>query len=96
MQPPGPERAGSLLHATERDALDVLLLEEEEEEQHRQHGLAMLVAADRLDRARLAKDDTEKYALFWKEFGAVLKEGVVQDQANQAAILNLLEHPNFF
>lgn len=40
--------------------------------------------------ARLAKDDTEKYALFWKEFGAVLKEGVVQDQANQAAILNLL------
>src|SRR5580658_10288432 len=40
--------------------------------------------------ARLAKDDQEKYATFWKEFGAVLKEGVVQDQANQAAILPLL------
>ena len=27
--------------------------------------------------ARLAKDEPEKYATFWKEFGAVLKEGVV-------------------
>ena len=34
--------------------------------------------------ARLAKDEPEKYAAFWKEFGAVLKEGVVQDHANQA------------
>jgi molecular chaperone HtpG len=40
--------------------------------------------------ARLAKDGAEKYAAFWKEFGTVLKEGVVQDQANQAAILPLL------
>jgi molecular chaperone HtpG len=40
--------------------------------------------------ARLAKDEAEKYATFWKEFGAVLKEGVAQDQANQAAILPLL------
>ncbi len=40
--------------------------------------------------ARLAKDEPEKYATFWKEFGAVLKEGIVQDQANQAAILPLL------
>src|SRR5580658_9410931 len=40
--------------------------------------------------ARLMKDEPEKYATFWKEFGAVLKEGVVQDQANQAAILPLL------
>ena len=39
---------------------------------------------------RLAKEETEKYATFWKEFGAVLKEGVVQDPANQAAILGLL------
>jgi molecular chaperone HtpG len=39
---------------------------------------------------RLAKDEPEKYATFWKEFGTVLKEGVVQDQANQAAILPLL------
>jgi molecular chaperone HtpG len=40
--------------------------------------------------ARLAKDDPQKYATFWKEFGAVLKEGVAQDQANQTAILPLL------
>ena len=40
--------------------------------------------------ARLAKDDAEKYATFWKEFGTVLKEGVVQDPANQGAILPLL------
>jgi molecular chaperone HtpG len=39
---------------------------------------------------RLMKDEPEKYATFWKEFGTVLKEGVVQDQANQAAILPLL------
>jgi molecular chaperone HtpG len=40
--------------------------------------------------ARLAKDDQEKYAAFWKEFGAVLKEGAVQDPPNQGAILPLL------
>jgi molecular chaperone HtpG len=40
--------------------------------------------------ARLAKDEPDKYATFWKEFGQVLKEGVVQDAANQAAILALL------
>jgi molecular chaperone HtpG len=40
--------------------------------------------------ARLAKDEPDKYAAFWKEFGAVLKEGVVQDHANQPALLNLL------
>ena len=40
--------------------------------------------------ARLAKEEPEKYATFWKEFGTVLKEGVVQDQANQAPILALL------
>jgi molecular chaperone HtpG len=40
--------------------------------------------------ARLAKDEAEKYATFWKEFGSVLKEGVVQDSGNQAAILALL------
>ena len=40
--------------------------------------------------ARLAKDEPEKYATFWKEFGAVLKEGVAEDPANQAAILPLL------
>jgi molecular chaperone HtpG len=40
--------------------------------------------------ARLAKDEPEKYAAFWKEFGAVLKEGIAQDQANEASLLPLL------
>jgi len=40
--------------------------------------------------ARLAKDEADKYATFWKEFGAVLKEGIAQDQANQGSILPLL------
>jgi molecular chaperone HtpG len=40
--------------------------------------------------ARLARDEPEKYATFWKEFGAVLKEGIGQDFANQAALLPLL------
>jgi molecular chaperone HtpG len=40
--------------------------------------------------AKLAKDEPEKYATFWKEFGAVLKEGVVQDAANRPALLQLL------
>jgi molecular chaperone HtpG len=39
---------------------------------------------------RLMKEEPEKYATFWKEFGAVLKEGVAQDRPNQAAILPLL------
>jgi molecular chaperone HtpG len=40
--------------------------------------------------ARMAKDEPEKYASFWKEFGAVIKEGVGQDYANRAALLGLL------
>ncbi len=40
--------------------------------------------------ARLARDEPDKYATFWKEFGAVLKEGIAQDQANQGSILPLL------
>ncbi len=40
--------------------------------------------------ARLAKDEPDKYATLWKEFGAVLKEGIAQDQANQGSILPLL------
>jgi molecular chaperone HtpG len=39
---------------------------------------------------RLAKDEPEKYATFWKEFGSVLKEGVGQDAANRPALLQLL------
>jgi len=40
--------------------------------------------------ARVMKEEPEKYATFWKEFGAVLKEGIAQDHANQPAILPLL------
>lgn len=40
--------------------------------------------------AKLTKDDAEKYAVFWKEFGAVLKEGLAQDTANKDRILPLL------
>jgi molecular chaperone HtpG len=40
--------------------------------------------------ARLAKEEPQKYASFWKEFGAVLKEGVAQDAANRPALLQLL------
>jgi len=40
--------------------------------------------------ARLAKDEPDKYATFWKEFGAVLKEGIAEDHANQGSILPLL------
>jgi molecular chaperone HtpG len=38
----------------------------------------------------LAKDDKEKYAKFWKEFGSVLKEGPAEDHANREAIAKLL------
>jgi molecular chaperone HtpG len=40
--------------------------------------------------AKLAKDEPEKYATFWKEFGTVLKEGVPQDSTNRATLLSLL------
>ena len=45
--------------------------------------------------ARLAKDEPEKYATFWKEFGAVLKEGVGQDHGQPggaAAAAALCQH----
>lgn len=40
--------------------------------------------------AKLAKEDTEKYAAFWKEFGSVLKEGPGEDFANRERIAKLL------
>jgi len=43
---------------------------------------------DMLD--RLAKDKPEDYARFWKQFGTVIKEGVVEDMANRDRILKLL------
>ena len=40
--------------------------------------------------ARLAKEEPEKYATFWKEFGPVLKEGTGEDSSNRDKILPLL------
>ena len=40
--------------------------------------------------AKLATDSPEKYATFWKEFGAVLKEGLAEDWSNRDKILPLV------
>ncbi|MGC1458935.1 MAG: molecular chaperone HtpG [Steroidobacteraceae bacterium] len=40
--------------------------------------------------AKLASDEPAKYATFWKEFGAVLKEGLAEDYSNREKILPLL------
>jgi molecular chaperone HtpG len=39
---------------------------------------------------RLAKDEPDEYATFWKEFGPVLKEGAGEDPSNREKILPLL------
>jgi len=39
---------------------------------------------------KLAADSPDKYATFWKEFGAVLKEGLAEDWTNRDKILPLL------
>ena len=39
---------------------------------------------------RLANNDAEKYQVFWKEFGLVLKEGPAEDFANKDKIANLI------
>ena len=39
---------------------------------------------------KTAAQDPEKYAALWKEYGRVLKEGVVEDAENRAAITDLL------
>jgi molecular chaperone HtpG len=39
---------------------------------------------------KLAKDEPEKFATFWNEFGAVFKEGVAEDFANKERIAKLL------
>ncbi|NEB04087.1 molecular chaperone HtpG [Streptomyces sp. SID13726] len=36
---------------------------------------------------RMKSDDTDKYATFWREFGAVLKEGLISDSGNRDALL---------
>lgn len=38
----------------------------------------------------IAAEDTEKYTIFWREFGQVLKEGVVEDGQNRERIAKLL------
>ncbi len=39
---------------------------------------------------KLAKDDADKYATFWREFGQVLKEGPAEDYANREKVAGLL------
>jgi molecular chaperone HtpG len=39
---------------------------------------------------RVAKDEPDKYATLWKEFGQVLKEGVAEDPSNRDKLLPLL------
>ena len=39
---------------------------------------------------KLAKDEPEKFATFWKEFGTTFKEGVAEDFANKERIARLL------
>lgn len=38
----------------------------------------------------LAKDDSEKYANFWSEFGRVMKEGPIEDHKNKDRVAKLL------
>ena len=38
----------------------------------------------------LAENDKEKFTTFWKEFGRVIKEGVVEDYANRERIAKIL------
>ena len=40
--------------------------------------------------SKLAKNDAEKYATFWKTFGSVIKEGPAEDMGNRDKILKLL------
>lgn len=39
---------------------------------------------------KTADKDTEKYATFWKEFGKIIKEGVVDDHENKEKVAELL------
>ena len=45
---------------------------------------------------QLAQDEPEKYRGFWKEFGAVLKEGLAEDPANRERIAPLLRFATTF
>ncbi|MCK7595560.1 molecular chaperone HtpG [Pseudomarimonas salicorniae] len=39
---------------------------------------------------RVASDDAEKYAGFWREFGGLLKEGIAEDHGNRERLAKLL------
>ena len=39
----------------------------------------------------MLKNDTEKYAEFWREFGRVFKEGLIDDPGNREAIAKLMQ-----
>ena len=40
--------------------------------------------------AKIAKDDPDQYETFWNQYGAVIKEGVVEDMSNRDRITPLL------
>ncbi|MDH3689895.1 MAG: molecular chaperone HtpG [Gammaproteobacteria bacterium] len=39
---------------------------------------------------KIAKNDTDKYATLWREFGRVIKEGIVEDPDNRKTLADLL------
>jgi len=39
--------------------------------------------------SKIAENEPERFAAFWENFGAVLKEGIYEDEANRAALLKL-------
>lgn len=39
---------------------------------------------------QMAKNEPENYATFWKEFGAAMKEGIIEDHGNKERIAKLL------
>jgi len=44
--------------------------------------------------AKMGKNEPEKYAEFWAQFGGVLKEGPAEDYTNREKILKLLRFPS--
>ena len=63
------------------------LLQQDQEVEAIRNGLTRRVL-DTL--SKLANDEPEKYKTVWKEFGAVLKEGLAEDRPNREKILPLL------
>jgi molecular chaperone HtpG len=45
---------------------------------------------------KLANEEKDKYAVFWKEFGSVLKEGPAEDYANRERVAKLLRFSSTF